>query len=80
MQTFFFGGGRGGGEFVFCLDVLLPKIPFGNASTFHASYFNRIVKSWNLTCKLAPKSSFSSIDDFKKLFETNSDTPSAKNI
>ena len=41
------------------------KNPFCKASAFQSSYFNRIVNSWNFTCKSVPKSSLSSTDVFK---------------
>jgi hypothetical protein len=50
---------------------LTLKVPFCKTRTFQASYFNRIVKLWNTTCKILPRSSFSSLSTFKcsiKLF------------
>ena len=44
---------------------LTVKVPFCKTRTFQASYFNRIVKLWNTTCKILPPSSFSSLSTFK---------------
>ena len=54
-------GGGGDVYYVWMLSMLVQlhffnlKTPFCNTSTFHASYFNRIVKSWNLTVNLRLK-------------------------
>ena len=47
-------------------NVFNLKTPFCKTSTFQASYFNRIVILWNITCKLLPKRSFSSTGVYKK--------------
>lgn len=52
------------------------KTPICKTSAFQASYFNRIVKLWNFTCKSVPQSSFSRSD----ILKTNSDEPFAYNI
>ena len=45
------------------------KTPICKISAFQASYFNRIVKLWNLTCKSVPESSFSRFDVFKNFLK-----------
>ena len=45
------------------------KTPICKTSAFQASYFNRIVKKWNFTCKSVLESSFSSIDVFKNVLK-----------
>ena len=42
------------------------KTPFCNSTIFQASYFNRIVKLWDYTCKILPSTSFASLSSFKK--------------
>ena len=39
--------------------------PLCKTSTYHSSYFNRIVKLWNYICKLSPPSNLSTLDSFK---------------
>ena len=41
------------------------KTPLCKTSTYQSSYFNRIVKLWNYTCKLSPPSNFSTLGSFK---------------
>ena len=42
------------------------KTPYCKSTTFQASYFNRIVKLWNYTCKILPSTSFASLSSFKR--------------
>ena len=42
------------------------KTPLCRASTFKASYFNRITKLWNFVCSLKSSSSFSSKQSFNQ--------------
>jgi hypothetical protein len=44
---------------------LTLKVTFCKTRTFQASYFNRIVKLWNTTCKILPPTSLSSLSTFK---------------
>jgi hypothetical protein len=44
---------------------IMLKPNFCKTTTFQASYFNRIVKLWNLICTVAPFSCFSSVSTFK---------------
>ena len=49
--------------------ILQLKSLFCTTSTFQVSYFNRIVKLRNFTCKFVPKSSLPSIDIFKNFLK-----------
>ena len=53
--------------------------PICKTSVLQATYFNRIVKLWNFTCKSVPKSSLSCID-VSKNFKTNSEKHFTNNI
>ena len=41
------------------------RTPLCKTSNFQASYINRIVKLWNYVCKLAPPTSFCSLNAFQ---------------
>ena len=41
------------------------KTPVCKTSTFQASYFNRIVKLWNYSCKFSPPTSFLTTASFR---------------
>ena len=40
--------------------------PLCNFNTFKASYFNRLVKIWNYTCKVLPPTTFTTLSSFKR--------------
>ena len=46
--------------------TLTLKVPLCNSNTFKASYFNRLVKIWNYTCKVLPPTTFTSLSPFKR--------------
>jgi hypothetical protein len=45
--------------------TVVLKTPYCKTTTFQASFFNRIVKIWNSICKVATRSSFTSVTTFK---------------
>ena len=48
--------------------TLVLKPAHGKITTFQASFFNRIVKAWNIICNLAPHDKFSGPSTFKNYF------------
>ena len=42
------------------------KVPLCKSNTFKASYFNRLVKIWNYTCKILPPTTFATLSSFKR--------------
>ena len=45
---------------------LTLKVPLCKSNTFKASYFNRLVKIWNYTCKILPPTTFATLSSFKR--------------
>ena len=54
--------------------LLTLKTPYCKSSTFQASYFNRIVKLGNYTCKILPSSSFNSLLHSRETLSTRTNT------
>ena len=44
----------------------LIKVPLCKSNTFKASYFNRLVKIWNYSCKILPPTTFATLSSFKR--------------
>jgi hypothetical protein len=45
---------------------LVLKPSYCKTSTFQASFFNRVVKPWNLVCKIVSRDKFASLSIFKR--------------
>ena len=67
-------------SFVSFVDNGTIKTPYCKSTTFQASYFNRIVKLWNYTCKIIPSTSFPASLLLRETLRTFTNTVCRQNL